>query len=158
MKPSLRSFSVLILFLSTSSAWATSVPRLSLEQMVVSSERILHGRTVRSWSAWDANHRVIWTHYEIEVADTLKGDPPSTITVSEPGGAVEGMELTIAGMPHYETGEEAVLFVYRTPLGLWRTRGLGQGKYTALKDAGGVMRVHADLGGAVVIAPNGVPA
>ena len=72
MKPSLRSFSVFILPLFAASAWATSVPRLSLEQMVDSSERILHGRTVRSWSAWDADHRIIWTHYEIEVADTLK--------------------------------------------------------------------------------------
>lgn len=133
------------------------VPRLSLEQMVESSERIVHGRSVRSWSAWDADHRIIWTHYEIEVSDSLKGEPVRTMVVSEPGGAVDGMELTIAGMPRYGAGEEMVMFLYRTPIGLWRARGLGQGKYAVVKDGDGAVRVHADLGGAVVIEPNGTP-
>ncbi|MBI3696147.1 MAG: hypothetical protein HY238_15080, partial [Acidobacteria bacterium] len=51
---------------------ATMVPRFTLEQIVERSERIVDGRCLRSWSAWDAGHQFIWTHYEIQIAEPLK--------------------------------------------------------------------------------------
>ena len=121
---------------------ATLVERLTLEQLTDRSERIVHGRCRRTWSAWDANHQAIWTHCEVEVIDPLKGGAVKSLTVSEPGGVVDGMEMMIDGVPRWEAAQELVLFLYRTPVGYWRARGLGQGKYHVTGS-----RVHGSLEG-----------
>jgi len=127
---------------------ATLVERLTLEQLADRSERIVHGLCLRAWSAWDANHQAIWTHCEVEVVDPLKGGAAKTVVVSEPGGVVDGVEMTIEGVARFERGEEMVLFLYRVPNGLWRARGLGQGKFRV---AGG--QVHAALEGLSLLDP-----
>ncbi len=132
---------------------ATLVERLTLEQLADRSERIVHGRCLRTWSAWDADHQAIWTHCEVEVADPLKGGAAKTVVVSEPGGVVDGVEMTIEGVSRFERGEEMVLFLYRVPNGLWRTRGLGQGKFRV---AGG--QVHATVEGLSLPGPVRPPA
>lgn len=131
---------------------ATSIVRLSLEETVARAEWILDGDVVRNWCAWDSNHRFIWTHTEIAVRDRWKGSAGSTITVSEPGGELDGQGMAIAGMVRYTPGEHVVVFLYRTPIGLIRTVGLAQGK---LKVAGGG-EVHASLPDAVLVSPAGV--
>ena len=108
---------------------ATLVERLTLEQLAGRSERIVHGRCLRTWSAWDTAHQAIWTHCEVEVFDPLKGGAVKTLVVSEPGGVVDGVEMTIDGVARFERDEEMVLFLYRVPNGFWRARGLGQGKF-----------------------------
>lgn len=132
-RPSLlnnRGFSLLALtLLMACSALATLVPRMSLEEVIDASETIVHGNVVRTWADWDADHKYIWTHYEIQVVDKLKGNVVSTIVVSEPGGTVGDTALQVAGTPRYEVGEEVVLFAEKTPLGYLRTCGWGQGKF-----------------------------
>ncbi len=103
----------------------TSIVRISLEQTVAQAEWIVDGDVVSNWCAWDSTHRFIWTHTEIAVRDRWKGSAGPTITVSEPGGVVNGMGLSIAGMVRYTPGEHVVVFLYRTPIGLIRTVGLG---------------------------------
>ena len=63
----------LILFLGGSLLHATLVPRMSVEQMIDDSELIVHGTVLRSWSGWDRARQFIWTHYELQVSDTMKG-------------------------------------------------------------------------------------
>jgi hypothetical protein len=138
-KPLLRNCAppalVFFLFAAFGSLWATLVPRMSLEEVVDASESIVQGTIIRTWSAWDEGHKSIWTHYEIQVADKLKGSVPGSIVVSEPGGTVGETELQIAGTPQYEVGEEVVLFAERTPLGYLRTCGWGQGKFRVTRTA-----------------------
>jgi hypothetical protein len=142
--------------LAVGAAQATLVERVSLEQLVDGSARIVQGRCLRTWSAWDATHQNIWTHSEIQVTDLLKGDAGQTVVVSELGGEVGDLGMRVEGMPQYQPGEEMVLFLYQTPIGLWRTRGLGQGKFIVLRDApAGAARVRADLQTAALTEPAG---
>jgi len=141
-----------LILLLTASLPATMTERLSLEQMVERSERIVAGRCVRAWPAWDANRTAIWTHYEVQVSDPLKGGAASTITVSEPGGTVDGVTMLIEGMPQYQVGDEVVVFLYRTPIGFWRTRGLGQGKFRVADG-----KVRGEGSGVVLVDPAGPP-
>lgn len=108
--------------------FATSIVRVSLEQTIAQSEWIVEGKVVRNWSDWDSAHRFIWTHTEIAVRNHWKGTTGSTITVTEPGGVVNDMQLDVAGMVRYTPGEHVVVFLYRTPIGFIRTTGLTQGK------------------------------
>lgn len=137
----------LLLSLLPNLAHATIVPRLDLHELVRSSELIVHGRVLRHWSDWDRAHRFIWTHYLLEVTESPKGRPARTITISEPGGAAGGLTMRIASVPEYSDGEEVVVFLERTPIGYWRCRGWGQGKYTVVRSADGSKRIRTNLAG-----------
>jgi len=121
-------------------AQAATGPLLSVEELVDRSAIIVHGRVARSWAAWDGAHKYIWTHHEIEIVDPIRGAGFAPLVVSEPGGALDGVEMRFSGALPFALGEEAVVFLYRTPVGYWRT----QGKYTVTSRN----RVHANLRGA----------
>ena len=134
---------------------STLVPRLTLEQLTASSEYIVVGQVDRSWSAWDAAHQFIWTHYELQVREHWKTEAPAAakIVVSEPGGTVNGVTMRIAGALPFESGEDVLLFLYRTPVGFLRTTGAGQGKYTIERTDSGEGRVRANLAQVELVEP-----
>jgi hypothetical protein len=129
----------------------TSVVRISLEDTVAQAQWIVEGDVVRNSSAWDSGHRFIWTNTEIAVRQTWKGSVGPIVTVSEPGGVVNGMSLDVAGMVRYTPGEHVVVFLYRTPIGLIRTVGLGQGKLQV--DSRGM--VHPSFSDAMLVSVAG---
>jgi hypothetical protein len=117
-----------------STARATSVSRLSFEELTDQSEIVVSGQITRSWADWDAEHKFIWTHYELSVSDTLKGSAGSTVTLSEPGGIVGDKGMSVAGAVGYQQGEKVVVFVQRMPNGYLRTAGWSQGKFRVDQD------------------------
>lgn len=124
-------------------AGATSVIQLSFEELVDRSEAIVSGQVTRSWAAWDAEHKFIWTHYEVAVSAVHKGTPGTTVVVSEAGGTLDGRVMTIAGTVTYRAGENVLVFLTRVPNGYLRTTGWGQGKYTV--DGKGILHGGASL-------------
>jgi hypothetical protein len=134
-----------------SPVYGTLVPRLSFEELVGQSAVVAHGRVASVWVAWDAERVNIWTHYQIVLDEVLKGSPGRTVEIQEPGGELEGIRMEIVGAPHYELGEEVVVFASQTPAGL-RTCGWGQGRFVV---AGGPeqRRVRNDLGDIQLTAP-----
>jgi len=136
-KPTLLLSFALILLLGGSLLHATLVPRMSVEQMIDDSELIVHGTVLRSWSGWDNARQFIWTHYELQVSDMIKGLPSVKLVVSEPGGIIGETAMQIAGAPQYEIGDEVVLFLHRTPIGYLRSSGWGQGKFGVGRPVGG---------------------
>ncbi len=120
-------------------AGATTLPRLTFEQLADSSEIVAAGRVVRTWTAWDPEHKYIWTHYLLSVTDTAKGPHSAAVEFAEPGGALDGMSLTVAGAAGYRVGEDVAVFLSRMPNGYLRTAGWTQGKLSIDK-AG---RLHA---------------
>lgn len=107
---------------------AAVAPRLSLVSLIDRSPLIVEGRVIRSSVAWDPAHQYIWTHYDIAVTDSIRG-ANSGVTVSEPGGTLDGVNQRFGGSLHYDIGEHVVLFLFRTPVGYWRTTGGSQGKF-----------------------------
>ena len=127
-----------------SPVYGTLVPRLSFEELVGQSQVVVHGRVASIRVAWDAERENIWTHYEIVLDEALKGTPGRTVEIQEPGGELNGFRMEIVGAPHYELGEEVVVFAAPTPAGL-RTCGWGQGRFVVDGEAG-QRRVRNDLG------------
>jgi hypothetical protein len=156
--PSMRasSFVCLLPFLLVLPAGATSVPRLSFEAMTDRSELVLSGQITRSWTDWDAEHKFIWTHHEIAVSSAQKGAPGSTVIVSEPGGMIGDLGMSVAGSVAYAPGDHVAVFLERMPNGYLRTAGWGQGKYTVDK----MGRLHGDgsLAGIDVLTAQSGPA
>ena len=137
---------VLVAGLTTTLAPAAIAPRLSLESMIDRSPLIVEGHVTRSWTAWDSAHQYIWTHYEVQVTDSLRG-PGSNLTVSEPGGSLDGVNQGFSGSVGYASGEHILLFLFRTPAGYWRTTGGAQGKVTVRGNG----RVQIDARGTLPI-------
>jgi hypothetical protein len=136
---------------------AATIPQMELAEVVERSPRIIQGRIVRTWSAWDASHKVIWTHAEVAVSRDLRGNAGQTLVLSELGGVVDGIEMHAPGAPKLEVGEDLVVFAYSTPGGLWRLRGWGQGKYRIERDAAGGRIVRREGFGAALIKPGAGP-
>lgn len=136
-----------------SPVYGTLVPRLSFEELVGQSEVVVQGRVVSVRVAWDTDHASLWTHYEVRVDDTLKGARGPMLAIQEPGGELDGVRMEIVGAPHYELGEEVVVFASRTPFGL-RTCGWGQGRFV-IEGAVGQKRVRNDQGAIQLVSPQG---
>jgi hypothetical protein len=130
------------IYLIMASLWGAVVPRLDFPQIVEQSERIVHAEILGSEVTQSGNY--LWTHYRVRVLDGIKGNPPTEITVSEPGGELNGIGMAVEGAVEYRAGEEVVLFLYRTPIGFWRASGYWQGKFDVVESAG-VKTVRANL-------------
>jgi hypothetical protein len=122
------------------SASATLIPRLSFEELTDASDLIVSGRVSAAWTAWDREHKYIWTHYSLSVASSLKGTPATIVEFAEPGGALDGRVMNISGTVSYAVGDNMVVFLARMPNGYLRTTGWAQGKYSL--DARG--RIHGE--------------
>jgi hypothetical protein len=121
---------VCLLFVLLSALQAAIIPAFSLEDLSRESETIVEGTVIRSSVGWDAKHTFVWTHYEVQVSDWLRGPGGRSIVVSEPGGTLEGYTYQGSGQVQYEIGEHVLLFLYTTPIGFVRSTGAGQGKLT----------------------------
>jgi hypothetical protein len=132
-----------IALLVVTSAGATSVPRISFEELTDKSETIASGQITRSWSDWDSAHQHIWTHYELTVSATYKGAAAQSVTISEPGGVVGGIGMSVAGTVTYAPGDKVLVFLERMPNGYLRTTGWGQGQYRI--DASGLVHASESL-------------
>lgn len=121
-------------------ASATTIQKLSFDQLTDTADIVVSGTVTRSWADWDADHKYIWTHYEVSVLSQLKGSAGSTVQIDEVGGVVGGSGMTVAGTPVYQTGDKVLVFLTRWPGGHLRTTGWGQGKYRI--DANN--RLHGD--------------
>jgi hypothetical protein len=139
-----RRFGPLILLLAQALS-ATQVARLSFEELTDSSDLIVSGRLTRSWAAWDAGHKYIWTHYALSAGAVHKGAAGPTVELAEPGGTLDGIVMSVAGAVAYTPGEDVVVFLQRMPNGYLRTAGWGQGRYRI--DAHGRIRAGSAMRG-----------
>src|SRR5260370_24779610 len=95
-----------ILFLFPVPLCAAPPPHLSLEALVAQSETIFEGQVARAWAAMDSENRFIWTHYEIKVSSTMKGQASASVVVGEPGGTLNGVSLLVPGSTPYSVREK----------------------------------------------------
>lgn len=125
---------------------AGTLPKLSLSELLDRSSAVVHGRVVRHWSAWDAGHEFIWTHYELRPSEVIHGRTAPAYTISEPGGIVGDVGLKVSNSVSFVDGEEVVVFLRTTPSGLLRVSGGPQGKLRVVNTyAGKMVRVESQI-------------
>lgn len=142
---------ILACFLCLFCLEATIVNPVDFEELVNNSGRIVTGTVTNTSTSWGIEHKFIWTRYEISVTETLKGPSERTVTVSEPGGSLDGQVMRVAGSVPYTRGEHVTLFLHQFPSGNLRTVGWAQGKFVT--DESG--RVHPASPSATSVRSNG---
>jgi hypothetical protein len=127
-------FALLIAILSTLSLAAVIVTPLSIQELTVRAELIVHGQ-VRSKNCQRDPTGRIYTRIELEVRETWKGTPASNPLILVHGGGTLGEErVEIPGQVEYSVGEDVVVFLVLNPRGDAVTVGMAQGKFHVWKD------------------------
>jgi hypothetical protein len=118
-------------------ARATTLLRLSLNQLTQASSAIVRGHVLSQESRWNTAHTRIVTLTTIAVAETLKGAPPSTLVVEQLGGTVGNIRLHVSGTVHFHPDTDYLLFL--EPAGTDTSKflvvGMMQGAYRVYRDA-----------------------
>lgn len=110
------------------SSYASTVERLSLDDMVKKAQTIIQGKVRSSRTHWSANGKLILTTYTIDVAETIKGQQSKSVELTTIGGTIGDLMLYVSGMPAFQTGEDAVVFIEKSA-GFSTVVGMSQGKF-----------------------------
>jgi len=90
-------------------ARATAVRDVSLKDLVVRSDRIVHARVLQSEARWDAGF--IWTDTVVEVLECIGGPCGARETIRQRGGEVGGIGQAVEGTVRMASGDSLVLFL-----------------------------------------------
>lgn len=130
------------LSMSLTQSSATTIVRLSLEQMTQISTEVVLGVCSSVESHWTAEHKQILTYVTLSSAQALKGTTRDEVTFAMLGGRVGEDIMQVVGSPRFEVGDRVVVHLThmvgpRTPernADLWLL-GLGQGKWSVVRDS-----------------------
>ena len=106
---------IAVLLCVAASLQATTLARLSLDQLAAAADAVARVRCTSVESRWENGE--IWTVTSFDVVETLKGALPGRITVRLPGGRVGHLTATVDGTPKFMAGEEAVVFLEKSRAG-----------------------------------------
>ena len=138
------------------SALATTLERLTLDEMIAKSTAIVRGKVLDSSTVQRGN--VVYTIYRLQVTERLKGGTgPTTAEVYLPGGSLGGYRQSFAGTPQMDRGAEYVVFLWMSPKGIPQVVGLGQGVFDVRSSASGETILSRGPLEAEVLAPSGQP-
>jgi hypothetical protein len=138
-------------------AFATTVQKLTLQELTKKSESIVMARVDDAVSSWDAAHKEIYTYFTLSVLQPVKGSKgATTIMLRQIGGTVGNIASVVPGMPSFRKGEEVVVFLtQKDAAGYPWVMGLQQGKYSVMTAKNGVKMVRNDLAGTEFLTKSG---
>jgi hypothetical protein len=111
---------------------ATTLARLSLDQLAAGSDAVARVRWAGAQSHWENGS--IWTATTVKVMETMKGTLPGEIVVRLPGGRVGHLTATVDGTPKFNPGDEAIVFLARLPAGGFTVAGWVEGTFRISHD------------------------
>lgn len=117
-------------------ASATTLVRLSLDQLTQASTDVLQGHVVSQVSQWNAAHTEILTFTTVSVDQNMKGNTPSTIVVQQLGGAVGNLHVSVPGTVHFFPAAKYELFLQHSSsrTSNYLLVGMMQGAYRIYRD------------------------
>jgi len=119
-------FAVLLVFGIRPLPCAT-LQQLTMDDLIAQSTAIVRGTVVDSWAALTGS--VIYTHYKIQVSESLKGLRQGSVEVVVAGGVVNNLSQSFSGSPTLNKGDQFVLFLWTSRAGLTQIMGLTQGLF-----------------------------
>jgi hypothetical protein len=130
-------FAVIVAVLMAGAASATTLVRMSLDQLAEASTEIIRGRVVGQQTLWNPEHTRIYTYTTLALEQTYKGNPPSLLVVQQPGGKVGNVHVFVAGTIQFHAQTGYVLFLERSAAdpSKFLLVGMMQGAYRIYRDA-----------------------
>ena len=122
-----------IILVTMASVGATTLERLSMDQMIAQSTYIVRARIQGGTGILSG--RTIYTKFSLQVTEKLKGSSTANLDVLVPGGSANGLSQSVVGAPKLVANSEMVLFLWKSPKGLIHVIGMQQGAFDIQKDA-----------------------
>jgi hypothetical protein len=120
---------VIVILSIAGPAQATSVQLLSLDDLITKASSVVEADIVAARTYRTPDGKLILTSYTATVQENLKGAAVSTVTVTTVGGRIGDTVLHVSGMPIFQAGDKAILFLEKS--GAYTTVvGLNQGKFS----------------------------
>ncbi len=107
--------------------WASTLLRLTLDEMVQKSTEIVRGRVVGSRTTMRGP--VVYTLAMVEVGERWKGNGSRQVEVAIPGGHHGQVDQTFSGAPRFAANGDYVLFLWTGKSGMTQVIGLSQGVF-----------------------------
>ena len=126
---------LLVAFALIFSARATVYELLALDDLTGESQTVVYGKVLTSRVEWNSARTMIFTIYEVQALEYLKGNLGPVFQLHEPGGELNGMSMSISGVPKFSAGQEAVFFVWTSHQGLRQVTGFEQGHLPVVTDS-----------------------
>ena len=143
---------VIGLVLIAISARATTLSRLTLEDLARESTAIARLRCLSSRSLWDQGE--IWTESRFVVVQREKGALPGIVTVRLLGGTKGNLHSRVEEVPVFQAGEEVYLFLWNRDSEPYRVLGWSQGTFRiAQNPRSGVETVTQDSASSSIFDP-----
>jgi hypothetical protein len=117
-----------LLCLLAAPALAATAVETSVEALAREAGAVVRGRVEARAARRSGDGRRIVTDLTVSVAQAWRGSAPARLTVTVPGGELDGVGQRVDAAPALEPGDEVVLFVSPTPGG-WRLAGLALGAF-----------------------------
>jgi len=133
MRRELTLLAALSLFLAVPAIRATTLARLSLDQLAGAADGVARVRCAGAESRWEEGS--IWTITTFDIVQSMKGDLPTRIVVRLPGGKVGAFTTTVEGAPRFSGGEEAIVFLERSRTEGYSVAGWVEGTFRIALDA-----------------------
>ena len=112
---------------------ATTLSRLRFEELANQATAVARLRCLGAESRLQGGE--IWTETRFEVVELSKGLLPAVVTVRMLGGSVGNLHSRVEGVPTFQPGEEAYLFLWGHDGEPFRVLGWSQGTFRITRDA-----------------------
>jgi hypothetical protein len=121
-------------------AGATTLVRMSLSQLVQASSVVVQGQVVARTARLNASRTRIMTYTTVQVEKALKGNPPGTVIIEQPGGTVGNFHVHVPGAAQLRPQTQYVLFLEPVAgsSGTFHTVGMMQGAFRVYRERNGV--------------------
>ncbi len=137
------------------SAPAATLEQLSLDQITSAATSIVRVRISSVSTAFSGS--TIYTHYQLQTEETLKGTAPAEFVL--PGGVNGHYRQSFPGVPVLSAGSEYVLFLWTSPrTGLTFPVGLSQGILNPTAQSDGSVTLSRAPIGELMLDATGRPA
>jgi hypothetical protein len=109
-----------------------------MDQMTQSATAVVRARVTGSSASFTGS--LIYTHYNLQVSETLKGTPAREVLL--PGGIAGGYRQSFPGVPQLHVESEYVIFLWTSPsTGLTQVVGFSQGIFNVSTASDGSVQV-----------------
>jgi hypothetical protein len=143
---------LILLGLTAAFANATTLARLSFNDLAQQSSAVARLRCLGSEFHWDRGE--LWTETRFEVLERNKGLLSGIVTVRTIGGISGHLHSHVDAVPVFRTGEEVYLFLWARPGEPYRVLGWAQGTFRIARNAdSGVETVTQDSANAPIFDP-----
>jgi hypothetical protein len=115
-------------------AFATTVAKLNLEQLVKRADLIVQGQVQSVYSQWDEDRRLVFTYVSIRVDESIKGGSRQSILIRQVGGTAGTIRMSVAGVPEFKSGEMAIVFLKHQDDATFQVVGMSQGLFEIVED------------------------